>query len=49
MKTLHATMGSIGEWQLICHVNNHLAMGMMDIYRVYPSETCPLPKLANQS
>jgi hypothetical protein len=46
MKTLHSTMGSVGEWQVICHVDNHLAFGMQDNYIVYPTQGCPLPKLA---
>jgi manganese oxidase len=46
MKTLHSTMGAVGQWQLICHVNNHLAFGMVDNYRIYPADSCPLPKLA---
>lgn len=45
MKTLHSTMGAVGQWQPICHVNNHLAFGMVDNYRIYPANSCPLPKL----
>jgi len=46
MKTLHSSMTSEGQWQLICHVDNHLAFGMVDNYIVYPADQCPLPKLA---
>jgi manganese oxidase len=47
MKTLTSTMTAVGQWGLICHVGNHLSMGMLDNYIVYPPESCPLPKLAN--
>jgi uncharacterized cupredoxin-like copper-binding protein len=47
MKTLTSTMTAIGQWGLICHVGNHLSMGMLDNYIVYPPENCPLPKLAS--
>jgi manganese oxidase len=40
-------MLSEGQWQLICHVDNHLAFGMVDSYIVYPADQCPLPKLAS--
>ncbi|KIW87323.1 uncharacterized protein Z519_11959 [Cladophialophora bantiana CBS 173.52] len=46
MKTLHSSMTAEGQWQLICHVDNHLAFGMEDNYIVYPAGQCPLPPLA---
>src|SRR2546423_6113439 len=46
MKTLTSSMTALGQWDLICHVGNHLSMGMLDTYIVYPPESCPLPKLA---
>jgi hypothetical protein len=45
MKTLHSNMTAEGQWQLICHVDNHLAYGMQDNYIVYPADGCPLPTL----
>lgn len=45
MKTLNSKMVAEGEWQVICHVDNHLAFGMQDNYIVYPTASCPLPKL----
>jgi len=39
-------MGAEGQWQLICHVDNHSAFGMTDNYIIYPAGQCPLPPLA---
>ncbi|KAK3076949.1 hypothetical protein LTS18_011579 [Coniosporium uncinatum] len=35
-----------GVWQVICHLANHLSMGMQANYRVWPEHSCPLPPLA---
>jgi hypothetical protein len=45
-KTLYTTAVDEGKWQILCHVQNHLTLGMVANYRVYPSENCPLPPLA---
>ena len=46
MQALPMTARAIGNWQLICHVNDHLQNGMEDPYVVYPADSCPLSKLA---
>jgi len=46
MFALQMNASGPGQWELICHVNNHLADGMVDNYRVYPAGSCPLPKLS---
>jgi hypothetical protein len=45
-KTLYTTAVGEGLWQIICHVQNHLTIGMVANYRVYPEGECPLPPLA---
>jgi hypothetical protein len=45
-KTLYTTAVDEGKWQILCHVQNHMTLGMVANYRVYPSENCPLPPLA---
>lgn len=46
MVTLPGTARGVGNWQLICHVSNHLGAGMADTYIVYEKGSCPLTKLA---
>lgn len=45
MMALQMTATGLGEWQVICHVANHLADGMADNYIVHPTASCPLQKL----
>jgi FtsP/CotA-like multicopper oxidase with cupredoxin domain len=45
-KTLYTTAVDEGLWQIICHVQNHLTLGMVANYRVYPEGDCPLAPLA---
>jgi hypothetical protein len=45
-KTLYTTTVGEGLWQIICHVQNHLTLGMVAKNRVYAEEECPLPPLA---
>ena len=44
-KTLVMDAVGQGLWQVICHVDNHHAMGMVANYRVYGEGECGLPKL----
>lgn len=46
MQALPMMARGVGEWQLICHVSDHLQRGMEDPYVVYPAGKCPLGKLA---
>ncbi|KAF2995037.1 hypothetical protein E8E13_000568 [Curvularia kusanoi] len=46
-KTLYTTAVGEGMWQVICHVQNHLTLGMLANYRVYPKGQCPLPPLTS--
>lgn len=45
MQALPMTARGVGNWQLICHVSDHLQSGMEDPYVVYPAGGCPLGKL----
>jgi FtsP/CotA-like multicopper oxidase with cupredoxin domain len=42
-KTLVMDAVGKGLWQVICHVDNHHALGMVSNYRVYGAGQCPLP------
>jgi hypothetical protein len=42
--TLVMTAWGIGQWSVICHVNNHNTFGMVADYRVYDG-ICPLQAL----
>ncbi|KAK0347742.1 hypothetical protein LTS02_009782 [Friedmanniomyces endolithicus] len=44
-KTLYMDAVGGGKWQVICHVDNHQALGMVSDYQVYPAGQCPLPAL----
>ncbi|KAF1835259.1 hypothetical protein BDW02DRAFT_578976 [Decorospora gaudefroyi] len=44
-KTLYTKAVGEGQWQVICHVQNHLTRGMVANYRVYPKGECPLEPL----
>jgi FtsP/CotA-like multicopper oxidase with cupredoxin domain len=41
-------MDAVGEglWQVICHVDNHHALGMVSNYHVYSAGQCALPSLS---
>jgi len=49
MRALAMNASSPGDWNLICHVSNHLTDGMVDNYVVrpntQPNDTCGLPPL----
>lgn len=40
---LYMNATAVGKWQVICHVNNHQAKGMVADYQIYPAGECPLP------
>jgi len=44
-KTLYTAAVNDGLWQIICHVQKHLTLGMVANYRIYPEGDCPLPPL----
>jgi FtsP/CotA-like multicopper oxidase with cupredoxin domain len=46
-KTLVMDAWGQGLWQVICHVGNHQAKGMLLNYRVYGAGECPLPSLGS--
>lgn len=46
-KTLVMDAWGQGLWQVICHVGNHQAMGMLLNYQVYGAGMCPLPGLGS--
>jgi uncharacterized cupredoxin-like copper-binding protein len=45
MKTLYMNATGGGQWQVLCHVANHLSAGMVSNYRVQNSN-CTLPSLS---
>ncbi|KAK5742376.1 hypothetical protein LTR17_003388 [Elasticomyces elasticus] len=44
-KTLYMNATGAGKWQVICHVNWHQTLGMVNNYQVYNAGQCPLPPL----
>lgn len=44
-KTLYTTAVGEGLWEIICHVQDHLTLGMVANYRVYNEGDCPLDPL----
>jgi hypothetical protein len=48
-KTLVMDATGRGMWQVICHVDNHHAKGMVANYRVYSAAQCPLPVYRDSS
>ena len=40
MVTLYMNATGAGNWQLICHINEHVSKGMMTYYNI-KSEECP--------
>lgn len=46
MFTLKMRAGLPGVWEVVCHVQDHLAKGMVNNYKVYPKGECPLPALS---
>ncbi|KAH8625750.1 Cupredoxin [Alternaria alternata] len=44
-KKLYSKVVGEGQWQVICHVQNHSTKGMVANYRVYPKDNCPLEPL----
>ncbi|KAI5258094.1 Cupredoxin [Aureobasidium subglaciale] len=45
-KTLYMDATGPGLWQVICHVDNHQAKGMVANYKVFQNN-CPLPSLSS--
>ncbi|KAK5121863.1 hypothetical protein LTR85_004434 [Meristemomyces frigidus] len=48
-KTLYMNATDAGKWQVICHVNAHQTLGMVNDYQVYFAGQCPLPPLGSQT
>jgi hypothetical protein len=44
-KTFFQDATALGKWQVICHVNNHHAAGMVADYQIWPEGRCPLAPL----
>lgn len=44
-RTLYMNATNPGKWQVLCHVSNHQAKGMVADYQIWPQSTCPLPAL----
>ena len=34
METLYMNAAGAGDWQLICHINEHVSKGMVTYYRI---------------
>jgi hypothetical protein len=47
MFTLFMKPALQGVWQFICHVANHLGLGMQALYQVHPQDAYPLPALTS--